>query len=214
MQVVLKSHTPNPEQAIVGAAATCYKSTPRQEILHHIIKAGHWTPLEFAQFNFHIEGISRVLTHQLVRKRVGVAFCQESQRHVSMSRAEYVTPNSISEGDTKKRMLYRQAMCGTCDIYEQLIAMGVPKEDARFVLPGAYITAIDMSVNYHALLDLCKERLCTKAQWEIRELMCKIKDEIEKVSPTLAEYMRPKCYWLKHCPEGTPCSRELLGARI
>ena len=97
MQVKLVSYTPEPEQAIIAAAANCWQSVPRDAILDHIIRAGHWTPLEFATFNFRIEGVSRALTHQLVRKRVGVAFCQESQRRIEYrSRFNYIVPACIS----------------------------------------------------------------------------------------------------------------------
>ena len=81
MKVTLTRYTPEPELAIVEAAATCWQSVPREGVLHHIIKAGHWTPLEFATFNFRIEGVSRALTHQLVRKAVGWHFARKAKAH-------------------------------------------------------------------------------------------------------------------------------------
>ena len=205
MKVTLTRYTPEPELAIVEAAATCWQSVPREGVLHHIIKAGHWTPLEFATFNFRIEGVSRALTHQLVRKRVGVAFCQESQRRIEYgSRFNYIVPESIRES-TVSLAGYKRLMEAILDIYEQLIEGDIPAEDARYVLPNACTATIDMSINYHALLDLCGERLCSRAQWEIRELMECLKAEVEKVSPKLAGYLRPKCYWLGRCPEAKSC---------
>lgn len=210
MKVTLTSHTPEPEMAIIEAASTCWKSTPREEILHHIIKAGHWTPLEFATFNFRIEGVSRALTHQLVRKRVGVAFAQESQRYVEYEDGfEYVVPPSIGKNPSyyafKK---YQDLMHEIHKLYRDLIELGkIPPEDARFILPNACASTISMSINYHALLDLAKERLCTRAQWEVRGLVAEIKKAVEEVSPKLAEYLQPKCYWLKRCPEAKTCGR-------
>ena len=213
MQVKLVSHTPDPEKAIIEAAAVSYRSKPREEILDHIIKAGHWTPLEFATFNFEISGISRACSHQLVRKRVGVAFVQESQRYVSYEKDfNYVTPPKIGwpkevvtyfEDNPKK--IFEKAMAAAQTAYGELLKLGIPAEDARFVLPNACATTIAMSVNYHALLDLAKERLCKKAQWEIRELMRMIKKEVLAVSPRLSSYMQPKCKWLGGCPEKKPC---------
>lgn len=215
MKVTLKNHTPEPEKTIIEAAATCWKSVPREQILHHIIKAEHLTPLEFASFNFRIEGVSRALTHQLVRKRVGVAFCQESQRYVNYDIGfNYVTPPSIENSpgnntymNSTARVIFNRAMLVAQSAYEQLIELGIPSEDARFVLPNACCSTIDVAINYHALIDLAKERLCSRAQWEIRVLLETIKAEIEKVSPALAGYLQPKCYWLKRCPEVKPCGR-------
>lgn len=206
MQVTLMGHTPDTEKAIVDAAAVSYRSKPREEILEHIIKAGHLTPTEFAVFNFKIEGISRACSHQLVRKRVGVAFVQESQRHVEQNGFRFVVPKTIA-AKFKAWEKYSDFMVDVSNLYEYLVACGVPKEDARFILPAACTTTIAMTANYHTLLDLAKERLCSTAQWEIRAMVDAMKSEVEKVSPKLAGYLQPKCYWLKHCPEkGGPCS--------
>ncbi len=216
MQVKLINYTPNPEQAIVQAAANCWQSVPREEILDHIIQAGHWTPLEFATFNFEISGVSRALTHQLVRKRVGVAFAQESQRHVKYNEDgfQYVTPPSIENHPkhftycgAPAQIIYKRAMMAAQAAYEQLIELGVPTEDARFVLPNACCSSIHVSINYHALIDLAKERLCSRAQWEIRELVGRMKDAVKEVSPKLAGYLQPKCYWLQRCPEIKSCGK-------
>ena len=205
MKVTLLNHTPNPERAIIDSAAVCWKSVPRTGILHHIIKAGHWTPLEFATFNFRIEGVSRSLTHQLVRKRVGVAFCQESQRYVKYEDGfEYVVPESITK-DKYLNAAFKTVMRQISNVYKNLLTDGVPAEDARFLLPNACCTNIDMTINYHALIDLCKERLCSRAQWEIRAMAEELKAKVAEVSPVLAGYLQPKCYWLKHCPEAKSC---------
>jgi len=207
MQVTLTSYTPNPEQAIIEAAATCWKSVPSERILDHIIQCGHLTPTEFAVFNFRIEGISRACSHQLVRKRAGVAFAQESQRYVKYERGfGYVMPKSISENDATKDE-FIVAMMAIRDSYKIFIDAGIPTEDARFVLPNACCTTISMSINYHALLDLAKERLCSRAQWEIRQLTEELKNKVAEVSPKLAKYLQPKCYWLKMCPEKNGCGR-------
>lgn len=204
MQVTLINYTPNPEQAIIEAAAVCWQSTPREQILHHIIKAGHWTPLEFASFNFRVQGVSRALTHQLVRKRVGVAFCQESQRYVKYGGGfDYVIPDSIAKNGFAAAV-FKRTMEDIAERYNVLLGI-VPGEDARFILPNACVSNIDVTINCHALIDLAKERLCSRAQWEIRAMVAEMKKEVEKISPTLAGYLQPKCYWLKNCPEAKGC---------
>lgn len=212
MKVTLLNHTPNPEQAIIDSAAVCWKSVPRVGILHHIIKAGHWTPLEFATFNFRIQGVSRALSHQLVRKRIA-GFCQESQRYVKYENGfDYVTPDTL-----KGKLFYISELDESFSFEEMMYSIGCfyramlkdesepPAEDARFVLPNACCTNIDMTINYHALIDLCKERLCSRAQWEIRAMAEELKAKVAEVSPVLAGYLQPKCYWLKHCPEAKSC---------
>lgn len=204
MKVTLTSFTPLPEELIIEAAATCWRSTPREEILDHILKAGHFTPLEFAVFNFRIEGVSRSLMAQLTRKRAGVGFAVESQRYkVDNTDFDYIVPSSIEQDDFTST-LFHYAIENIKGWYKTLLAY-VPQEDARYILPNACETVISLTINYHALLDLAKERLCGKAQWEIRELVKQLKAEVAKVAPKLGEYLQPKCFWLKHCPEGKPC---------
>lgn len=212
MQVKLISHTPDPEGAIARAAANCWQSVSHVGILEHIIKSGHWTPLEFATFNFEISGVSRALTHQLVRKRVGVAFAQESQRYCAYEDGfDYVVPPSIRAGKHQRaatvQHVFDHAMHTLLISYRNLLRWGVPAEDARYILPNACNSSIHMSINYHALLDLAKERLCSRAQWEIRELIKKVREEVARVSPRLAGYMQPKCYWLGRCPEKNSCGK-------
>jgi len=210
LKVRLVSHTPNPEETIIRAAANCWQSVPHEGILDHIIKARHWTPLEFASFNFEISGVSRVLTHQLVRKRAGVAFAQESQRYVKQDDFDYVIPQSLFENEKHEDAFlygYKQVVLQAQQMYNFLTRFGVPKEDARYILPGACTANIHMSINYHALLDLASQRLCQKAQWEIRELLEKLKAAVTEVSPKLGGYLQPKCHWLGRCPEKKSCGK-------
>jgi len=206
VKVLLTSYIPNPEQVIIEAAATCWKSVPREGILDHIIKAGHLTPTEFAVFNFRIEGVSRSLMAQLTRKRSGVAFAVESQRYVNYENGfTSIVPESIRSNFSLLNK-YGDLIAKIANTYNDFIENDIPEEDARFILPNACTTTISMSINYHALIDLCRERLCGRAQWEIRELVVEIKKMVSEVSPKLASYLQPKCYWLKHCPEGKRCN--------
>ena len=97
MKVELVRYTINPHEAIELAASNCYDSIPNGKIMNACYKSGHHSVLEFAQFHFHIEGVSRALTHQLVRHRTG-SFAQRSQRYVS-SYGEGIPP--LPKGDSK-----------------------------------------------------------------------------------------------------------------
>lgn len=207
MEVKLINHTLDPEGSICSAAAICYRATPNEKILEHCLKSRHFSVLEFADFDFLIEGISRACSHQLVRKRIGASYAQESQRHVKYD-DDYtiVVPHTILNNSNilKTFMNAHEQIYGT---YATLLENGVPAEDARYIMENAATTRLRVKMNARCLIDLASERLCTKSQWEIRELVEKMRLEVSKVAPTIAKYMQPRCFWLKRCPEHKGCGK-------
>ena len=94
-KVELIKYTTNPVEAIEEAASTCYDSSPTGgKIMNHCYKSGHHSVLEFADFTFRITGVSRALTHQLVRHRLA-SYAQRSQRYCKETGFEFVVPPSI-----------------------------------------------------------------------------------------------------------------------
>ena len=108
MKVTLLNHTPNPEQTIAMAAKLCYSASEIEDLkkglteekiekfVDRLAKMGHESPFEHVTFTFGIEGVSRSLTHQLVRHRIA-SYSQQSQRYVDAEDFEYVIPLSIQE---------------------------------------------------------------------------------------------------------------------
>lgn len=193
MKVTLTRITENPILAIEEAASNCYNSeaSSNGKIMKHCIKSGHTSVTEFCDFTFHVEGISRALSHQLVRHRLA-SYAQRSQRYCSEDGFKYVTPLTIKNkacGLTE----YNKLMDKIQDIYEYLQGIGVPNEDARMVLPNACTTCIEVKMNLRALMNFMNERLCSCAQWEIRELAFEMKRVITNEIPQFAEYLVPKC---------------------
>lgn len=104
--VTILEHTPNPEKLIAQAAKLCYSSSSIEEIgdklteenvdkfLNMLMSLGHDSPLEHVSFTFGIEGVSRALTHQLVRHRIA-SYSQQSQRYVRLDQFEYIIPKEI-----------------------------------------------------------------------------------------------------------------------
>jgi thymidylate synthase (FAD) len=86
-------------------------------------------------------------------------------------------------------------------LYGELVAAGIPGEDARFVFPNATRTNLVMTTNLRALIHMSGLRLCTMAQWEIRRLFQLIRHEIFAVSPFLGSFLAPKCVPLGYCDE-------------
>lgn len=194
MKVELIRITESPVEAIELAASNCYDSDPTGgKIMEHCYKSGHHSVLEFAEFHFHIEGVSRALTHQLVRSRLA-SFAQRSQRYVNENGFEYIIPSSIKNHENPLVLdIYKKTMEVTQKGYSALVSNGIPAEDARFVLPNACETVIDMKVNLRELMHFMNERLCTCAQWEIRELANKMRKLVIEQEPKFDKYLVPKC---------------------
>ena len=163
---------------------------------------GHHSVLEHVSITFAIDKISRACSHQLVRHRIA-SYSQQSQRYVKYDNIDFVIPPSINKNE-EVVLGFLAFMEDIQFNYNQLIDLGVEPEDARYILPNAVATNITMTVNARELIEMCKLRLCTNAQWEIRnmfELIC-ICIKKNKDLNFLSEYLGPKCVWLKFCNEG------------
>lgn len=192
MEVKLVSYTFNPIEKIEIAASTCYNSKPTKgAIMRHCYKSGHHSVLEFADFHFKISGVSRALTHQLVRHRMA-SFAQRSQRYCEEDGFNFVIPPTI-QNNPEALNVFNDVIDVIKDGYGHLLEMGIPAEDARFLLPNACASEINVKMNLRELIHFMNERLCTCAQWEIRNLAKMMRDEVLKVCPELEDMLVPKC---------------------
>ena len=189
MRVELIQATPSPIETIAKIASICYDSNPKNPmgLVKHLYRNGHHSVLEHIYFTFKIEGISRACSHQLVRHR-HCSFTQRSQRYCSEREFSVVRPTSINEIDMKGG--YTDLMFDITEHYAELTALGIPNEDARYILPNACTTDLYLSCNLRELIHIANERLCTRAQWEIREL---VKQMVSLVDPELQFMLVPKC---------------------
>jgi thymidylate synthase (FAD) len=168
------------------------------------MESGHGSTIEHVNFTFAISGVTRTLSHQLVRHRAGTAFDQQSQRYVSFKKRDNFTiPDSITKGDLPDDLAgrFQQAIDDNLDLYGQLLQAEVPAEDARFIFPNAMQTNLIMTVNLRQLIHMSGLRLCTMAQWEIRQLFKQIRHEVFRVSPFFGSFLVPKCVPLGYCDE-------------
>jgi thymidylate synthase (FAD) len=172
-----------------------------QKLISGVIESGHGSTIEHVVFTFGISGVSRTLSHQLVRHRAGVAFDQQSQRYVTYKGPATMLPATIEEAEPDIRARYESQVEGALDLYGDLVEAGIPGEDARFVFPNATRTNLVMTTNLRALIHMSGLRLCTMAQWEIRRLFQLIRQEIFQVSPFLGSFLAPKCVPLGYCDE-------------
>jgi len=213
LKVKLLSYTADAELLCGAAALTSTKSGSPSEIFEkmdletakRIIKRvtgyGHVSVVEHASFTFSIEGVSRAMTHQLVRHRIA-SYTQQSQRYVAYDTLEkYVTPQNITNNADAKK-IFDETLEKISEAYQKLLKLGIPKEDARFILPNAAKTNIIVTMNARELRHFFNLRCCTRSQWEIREVATEMLKQAKKTAPALFENAGPSCVELGYCPEG------------
>ena len=190
MKVTLIQATPNPVETIAQIASICYDSKPGNPaaLMKHLYANGHHSVFEHIYFTFKIEGISRACSHQLVRHR-HCSFTQRSQRYCSEDGFETVKPKSFDKADDVKGW-YEHNDEVMRENYIALQKMGIPNEDVRYILPNACTTSLYLSCNLRELIHMANERLCTRAQWEIRDL---VREMCQLVDPQLQFMLVPKC---------------------
>lgn len=274
LKVVVLSHTPEFEQNIVRGAKLCYSSadietlrdkvTPEEaeKFLDMIMGLGHGSVLEHSSITFGIEGVSRSLTHQLVRHRLA-SYSQKSQRYVKEGQFTYVVPKPIQdnpnarcsyidhmertqkvydsiveellwdmiaeyltgqdgEGDFNKGVAIKQKELNSMLSMSELIQVfkecekraysrfeKIAIENARYILPNACETKIQMTVNVRTLFNFFKERLCDRAQDEIRDLAWAMWLACMEISHTIFKHATPSCVHGK-CKEGAMSCGKML----
>lgn len=229
------SHTPDPEKTVAAAARLCY--SPRgvpallermtdeeiRRLIDMLVEMGHQSTVEHVSFSFAIEGVSRSMTHQLVRHRIA-SYSQKSQRYVREGGFDYIIPESIA-ASPKLKDLYIQNMEQQQLTYDTLVEElmetivarlaeeGIPLskskgmaekqaiEDARYVLPNACETKILVTMNARSLLHFFSVRCCNRAQWEIRHVATEMLKHAKHAAPNLFRLAGPGCV-SGPCPEG------------
>lgn len=216
MKIKILAHTPNPERVIALAGKLCYSPVGIDELndkisdeqiekfITKLSDMGHMSPFEHASFTFAIEGISRNCSHQIVRHRLA-SFSQQSQRYVRM-KGEYVVPPYIYWHE-ELLLEFNHALEDADKAYNKLVE-GLMRygrtekeaiEDARYILPSACTTKMEVTMNVRELLHFFKQRCCKRAQWEIREVAKEMLKQCKEVSPILFKNAGAPC---STCTEG------------
>jgi thymidylate synthase (FAD) len=221
MKIKIIDHTQNPIETIYRAYRICYSKDvpteikipmksnpltdlddiPNAEKMLEFIKShsAHQSPLEHASFTFAIEGVSRSLTHQLVRHRLA-SYSQQSQRYVKLKQFDYVVPFEI-EKIPKAKDMFLSAMEYDQNTYDNLVNELINNgrtekqaiEDARYVFPNACCSNIIVTMNTRELISFLNERLCKHAQWEIRELAEEMRKQVNEIFPIFDRKNVMKC---------------------
>lgn len=217
MKVALIRHTLSPEETVALGARLCYSKARVDDLLERvssrdqtdfvskIMGMGHDSVLEHASFTFGIEGVSRVLLAQITRHRLA-SFSVQSQRYVSYENGfGYIVPPKIEALGEEAVAEFEAQMDQMHQWYvawqEKLGTGEGSNEDARFVLPGACETRMMVTMNVRELRHFFSLRMCSRAQWEIRELATRMHALCLEVAPALFENAGPGCL-RGACPEG------------
>ena len=211
MKVQIIAHTPEPEKVIAAAAKLCYSSaadvdtlldglTPEknEKFINHLMSLGHESPLEHVTFTFAVEGVSRVLTHELVRHRLA-SYSQRSMRFCAEGECDFYYPKNLTDEQAE---VYNNAIEVAKDSYNKLLELGLSKQEARYVLPNATHTRIIFTMNIRSLINFCSLRACRRAQPEIQELTREMIKQLKEISPVLFKKLGPSCVYKGYCPEG------------
>ena len=235
MEVKLLRYTEEGEKLIAAAAKLCYSSSGISDIeesledekvesfLSHLVDLNHESPIEHVNFTFGVEGVSRTLTHQLVRHRIA-SYSQQSQRYVKLEQFDYIVPPAIEKNE-KAKEIFLNAMREDQKYYNEIVdilqeeyyrqyideknsekqALSKSEkqaiEDARYIFPNACETKIVFTMNARTLMNFFRLRTCNRAQWEIREMAISMLRLVKEVYPTLFRDAGPGCV-NGPCPEG------------
>lgn len=202
------------------AAKRCYSNStseglvqdigndPREKmeifLAEKILAKGHMQALEPIIFWFAIDDIPRSCAHQMVRTRMA-SICEKSLRRTDIPHENaFAIPTTIkSRVFLSERVEELFAKCN--EVYEELVANGIPKEDARCVLPLATKTSMHATYNFSSLWNLIKTRTCSSTQNEYREVAQEMKRLAQEAYPILMENAGPPCVRSEKCIGGHSC---------
>ena len=213
---ILPETTKNPITLIGHRAGVCWGADVTDDKKNYkrgldCIKANHGRALEYVNIETIIDGYSARVIRELYTHIGGAPTrLQASTRYIDYSDFDYITPSSLKT-DVEKD-IYDNVMYVISKAAQALEKRGVPKEDIGLMLPLGMTTRIVDKRNVRNVMDMSRQRLCSRAYWEYRELMKNYLDELSKYSEEWATLipmiMMPKCDMLGYCPETYSCGRK------
>ena len=209
--------TKTPLQMIGESAGFCWGSdisdaNKNMKRAIDCIASGHGRTMEFPDIHLILDGYSaRVIREFYTHIGCLPTRLQSSTRYVDAKSFKYVTPPSVFKNE-KAKQVYDETMEHIREGYAKLEELGVKREDAAMVLPLGMETVIVDKRNFRNLVDMAKNRMCTRAYWEYRELMNDICEALSSYSGewnTLIKLcMKPKCEISGYCTESNSCGRK------
>lgn len=210
--VRLLSFTPHPVRNMALAARLCYvqgmtieqvdkglTDEACEKLLGKVLASRHMSVLEHAVFTFGVEGVSRNFSHQMVRHR-NTSYEQQSLHYtLAGDDMEIAQPAGLSDAHRKA---WEAIKIETFQTYKELVSEGVPREEARHLLPSGIETKMVMTANLRQWLHFVQIRACVVNCQEIIVVAHKVKKLIEAEIPMMRPHLGPTCWTDGTCNEG------------
>lgn len=176
-----------------------------KEIAKWVLEGGHTPALETIDLMFNIRGMSKVVSHQIVRHRIGVSIGQRTQRANSeeylgkiFDRNHYITPPSILQ-NREARLEYDKIIYQMQETYKSLIELGIHQDEARYMIPQGSETAMTFNVIFKALMGVCNTRLCEMMQGELVEICRMMAQATKDYNEFMGAALMPICFKTGKC---------------
>lgn len=214
---ILPETTKTPITLIGKCAGVCWGADTTDDEKNYkrgwdCIESGHGRTEEFPDVYMTLDGYSARVIREWYTHIGGMPTrLQESTRYIDYRKFEYITPESIKAKDEAVE-IYEATMRAIASAERYLIdVLGIPREDAALMLPLGMTTRIICKHNSRNLIDMSRQRMCQRANWEYRELfdalmraLIAYSDEWKTVVMT---QFRSKCDILGYCPEKHGCGK-------
>jgi thymidylate synthase (FAD) len=216
--ILLPETTKNPITLIGQRAGICWGADVSDQKKNYnrgldCLRSNHGRTFEYVNIEFVIEGYSARVIRELYTHIGGAPTrLQESTRYVDCSNFQYVIPDTIKRNE-EALAVYNQTMQYIKDGYTKLMELNIPKEDSAMVMPLGMESKVVYKGNLRTLIDMSRQRMCTRAYWEYRNIMFDLCDTLSEYSEEWNRLVRnefaPKCEVLGYCPEKDSCGRYL-----
>ena len=217
-QVIISSDTTkNPITMIGRYAGECWGAPTDDNEKNYkrgleCLEAGHFRTGEFPDVYMTLDGYSaRVIREWYTHIGGAPTRLQASTRYIDYKNFEYVTPPSIQK-DERTKQIYENAMHSISMYLDALERLGAPKEDIALLLPLGMTTKVACKHNFRNLMDMSRQRLCTRAYWEYRQLFKDLMQALSEYSDEwkilVEKFFKPKCEVCGFCTEKKSCGRK------
>lgn len=214
---ILPETTKNPISLIGERAGVCWGADITDKEKNYkrgldCINSNHGRTLEYVNIEMIIDGYSaRVIREWYTHIGGSPTRLQASTRYINYNDFDYITPTTIKENPNAKK-IYDDIMEQISQAGAELEKLNIPREDIGMILPLSMTTKIVDKRNLRNLIDMSRQRMCTRAYWEYRtmfkDILNALKEYSEEWRIIIDMLMKPKCEVLGYCPENHSCGRK------
>ena len=213
--IVLPETTKEPITLIGKRAGICWGADISDDTKNYnrgldCIKSNHGRTLEYVNIELVLDGYSaRAIREYYTHIAGSPTRLQASTRYINYKNFDYVIPPSVKKFGGEE--IYKETMDIISENCQKLEQLGIPREDSAMLLPLGMSTKIVDKRNLRSFVDMSRQRECTRAYWEFREMFNDIKNALSELSDEwkyiIDTQFMPKCEYLGYCPEKKSCGR-------